>query len=169
MNNKLVVAAKTPLPSQQVSEFHERSPALGDVDHATMPTKLFSEPEPDNLQKQVQRLFGNHCPWFVSTCNSKAMHNMNSTTHVLSGRSKLAPQVADMCLAQLEQLITQTWGPLPCLPTSTKSLLAYLSSHLWKFCTVQDQHALDPQPRRQWLHKQWPWLLCLLLLSALCW
>ncbi|DBA65706.1 TPA: hypothetical protein ACH3X2_002756 [Trebouxia sp. C0005] len=38
-----------------------------------------------------------------------------------------------------------------------------------EYAQKQEQPWTESKASRHWLHKQWPWLLCLILLSRLCW
>ncbi|KAL0032383.1 hypothetical protein WJX79_008531 [Trebouxia sp. C0005] len=43
------------------------------------------------------------------------------------------------------------------------------NSHVKHRMGKQEQPWTESKASRHWLHKQWPWLLCLILLSRLCW
>ncbi len=63
----------------------------------------------------------------------------------------------------------QVLMPITVLANQHKVAICWLHQQLPDPCILQEQPGTDSKASRHWLCKQWPWLLCLLLLSGLCW
>ncbi len=63
----------------------------------------------------------------------------------------------------------QVLVPITVLANQHKVDVCLLHQQLSDPCVLQEQPGTESKASRHWLRKQWPWLLCLLLLSGLCW
>lgn len=59
--------------------------------------------------------------------------------------------------------------PISVLANQHKAAACLLHQQLSGPHVLQEQPGTDSKASRHWLCKQWPWLLCLLSLSGLCW
>ncbi len=59
--------------------------------------------------------------------------------------------------------------PITVLANQHKVAICLMHQQLSDPCVLQEQPGTESKADRHWLRKQWPWFLCLLLLSGLCW
>lgn len=88
--------------------------------------------------------WGHPIPTAFGTMMSAAVHAMHNSLH-------------------------QVLVPITVHANQHKAAVCLLHQQLSDPHVLQEQPGTDSKASRHWLRKQWPWLLCLLLLSGLCW